>query len=499
LFNRNRGFHSQQHRSRISRQIRRAGAVDFFNLLTGPELLEMTEMHLPEHRERLYPPTVALSMFMKQSLAVDRSCQRAVDAWAAQRAAEGLNVQSIRTGAYCRSRARLPLEMIIALTRESGRLLSARAQRGWRWRGRCVKLADGTGISMPDTPENQARYPQPLSQAEGVGFPLAGLVGIVCLSTGAVLEAAIGAHASKGQSEQDLFRGLLSTLRPGDVLLADALYCSYFLIATLQAAGVDVLFEQHGSRHTDFRRGRVLGRRDHVVCWPKPTTRPAWMSREQYRAFPEQLSVREAKVDGQVLVTTMLNAPQVRKSELASLYARRWHVGVSSQRTRLLVGESPTEVRRPRPRSLGGIVARKQDDGALRQHTLKGACAKHQVVMCSERRGSLVTRFSPVAETVDNARRQQELGSKGPMRRFSPAGYQRRHDATEDVETGETLDARRGKPVEEIPAITVSGKGRCRHQGGGSGRSTEDGRAAKRARREGPGPVGTAFVKVRQG
>ncbi len=184
--------------------------------------------------------------------------------------------------------------------------------------------------------------------------------------------------------------------------------------------------------------------------------------------------------------------------EKLNWYAQRWKVGVSSQRTRLLVGESPTE-ERPRPRSLGGIVARKQDGGALRQHTLKGACAKHQVVMCSERRCSLVTRFSPVAETVDNARRQQEPGSKGPMRRFSPAGYQRRHGVTEDVETGETFDARRGKLVEEMPAITVSGKGRCRHQGGGSGRSTCDGRAAKRARREGPGPVGTAFVKVRQG
>ena len=312
--------------------------MDFFNLLTGPELLEMTETHLPEHRERLYPPTVALSMFMKQSLAVDRSCQRAVDAWAAQRAAEGLSVQSIRTGAYCRARARLPLPMIIALTRASGRLLCARAQRGWRWRGRCVKLADGTGISMPDTPDNQARYPQPRSQAAGVGFPLAGLVGIVCLSTGAVLEAAIGAHASKGQSEQDLFRGLLDTLRPGDVLLADALYCSYFLIATLQAAGVDVLFEQHGSRHTDFRRGQALGRRDHVVCWPKPTTRPAWMSREQYGAFPEQLTVREAKVDGQVLVSTMLDARAVRNSELAALYARRWHVELDLRNIKTTLG-----------------------------------------------------------------------------------------------------------------------------------------------------------------
>jgi hypothetical protein len=85
------------------------------------------------------------------------------------------------------------------------------------------------------------------------------------------------------------------------------------------------------------------------------------------------------------------------------------------------------------------------------------------------------------------------------MRRFSPAGYQRRHGATEDVETGEALDVRRGKPVEETAAITVSGKGLWRYRGGGSGRSTEDGRAAKHARREGPGPVGTAFVNVRQG
>jgi hypothetical protein len=338
LVDRNVGSRSQQHQNRIGRQIRQTGAVDFFNLLTGPELLEMTEQHLPEHRERLYPPTVALSMFMKQSLEEDRSCQRAVNTWAGQRAAEGLSVQSIRTGAYCRARKRLPLPMIVALARESGRLLSSRAPRAWRWRGRCVKLADGTGISMPDTAANQTRFPQPSSQAEGVGFPLAGLVGIVCLSTGAVLEAAIGAHASKGQSEQDLFRGLLDSMRPGDVLLADALYCSYFLIATLQAAGVDVLFEQHGSRITDFRRGKALGRRDHVVCWSKPTTRPQWMSREVYRAFPEQISVREAKVDGQVLVTTMCDARAVRKRELAALYAHRWHVELDIRNIKTTLG-----------------------------------------------------------------------------------------------------------------------------------------------------------------
>ena len=215
---RNVSFRWQQHRDRVRRQAHHVGAVDFFNLLTGPELLDTTEAYLPEHRERLYPPTLTLSMFMKQGLAADRSCQRAVNAWAAQRAAEGLSTQSIRTGAYCQARQRLPLALVSALTRETGRVLSARAQRGWRWRGRTVKLADGTGISMPDTPENQACYPQPSTQAEGVGFPLARLVGIICLSTGAVLEAALGPHAGQGHGELELFRSLSGALSAGDVL-----------------------------------------------------------------------------------------------------------------------------------------------------------------------------------------------------------------------------------------------------------------------------------------
>lgn len=328
----------RQQRGRIHRRAQQLGAVDFFNLLTGPELLEVTDSYLPVHRERLYPPTVTLSMFIKQVLAADRSCQRAVNAWAAQRAVEGLSVQSIRTGAYCQARQRLPLEMVKALTHETGRLLSGQAQPAWRWRGRAVKLADGTGISMPDTPQNQARYPQPSSQAEGVGFPLARLVAISCLSTGAVLEAALGPHAGKGHSELDLMRGLLGALSAGDVLLADALYGNYFMIAALQAAGVDVLCEQHGARITDFRRGQRLGERDHVVRWSKPPACPRWMTPQQYRDFPHELTVREVKVDGRVLVTTMCDARRVSKGELADLYARRWQVELDIRNIKTTLG-----------------------------------------------------------------------------------------------------------------------------------------------------------------
>jgi hypothetical protein len=327
-----------QRQTHIGRQAKATQAVEFFNVLTSPQLLNMTEALLPEHRERLYPPTVALSMFMRQVLESDGSCQKAVNGWAAQRAADGLCPCSVRTGGYCRARQRLPTEMVSGLTRETGRLLSQKALTWWLWRGRSVKLVDGTGISMPDTPENQERYPQPSTQAPGVGFPLARLVMVICLASGAALDAAIGPHSGKGTGELGLVRSLLEGFCPGDVMLADALYCNYWLIATLLARGVDVLFEQNGARTTDFRRGQSLGTRDHIVHWSKPAARPDWMTPEQYEAFPDELRVREVKVAHRVLVTTLFDHREVSKDDLSALYARRWNVELDLRNLKTTTG-----------------------------------------------------------------------------------------------------------------------------------------------------------------
>lgn len=337
----------QQHRKGIGRRLQQLEAVDFFNILTSPQLLEQTEAHLPEHRERLYPPTVTLAMFMRQVLNEDRSCQKAVNRWAAQRVAEGLSANSVDTAAYCRARQRLPIEMVMALTRASGQLMSTQAPRGWRWRGRVVKLVDGSTISMPDTPANQSWYPQPCSQAPGVGFPLARVLAVICLSTGAVMEAAMGACEGPGNSELGLLRTLAAAFCAGDVMLADALFCNYFLIATLQAIGVDVLFEQHGGRITDFRRGHSLGTRDHLVHWCKPAARPQWMTPEQYQAFPQTLTLREVQVEGRVLVTTLLDPHRVGKGELAELYARRWNVELDLRNIKTTLGMDVLSCRTP--------------------------------------------------------------------------------------------------------------------------------------------------------
>jgi len=100
-----------------------------------------------------------------------------------------------------------------------------------------------------------------------------------------------------------------------------------------------------------------------------------------------------------------------------------------------------------------------------------------------------------VAETVDNARRQQELTEKGLKRRFSPAGYQRWHVVKDYVETGEALDTRRRNIAEKAYPITLNGKWICRYQGDGLGCNTDDRCAAKRARRKGPRLVSIPYVQ----
>ena len=103
--------HLQQ---RTQKRAKNTDSNKFFNLLTSPELLSTVEDLLPEHRERLYPPTETLSMFLAQALNEDRSCQKAVNDAAIQRIAGGLPTISTATGAYCRARQKLPLSMILA-------------------------------------------------------------------------------------------------------------------------------------------------------------------------------------------------------------------------------------------------------------------------------------------------------------------------------------------------------------------------------------------------
>lgn len=301
---------------------------DVFNLLTSDSLLEVVESLLPEHRERLFPPTETLAMFVSQALSADRSCQAIVDRAAVQRLNGGLPICSTHTGGYCRARQRLPLEMVRELTGHLGHLMHRQVPDDWQWQGRNVRIIDGTTLTMPDTPENQATYPQQKSQADGLGFPICRLLGVTSLASGALLNAAVGPFAGKGGDEQSLLRSVQETFDAGDILLGDAYFAGYFFIADMQAKGVDLLMEQISGRKrvTDFRRGKRLGQRDHLIELKKPRQKPHWMSEEQYQSAPESVVVRELKAGGKILVTTLTCPVTHPKEVLKRLYRQRWSV-----------------------------------------------------------------------------------------------------------------------------------------------------------------------------
>lgn len=331
-------IHQRQQQKRIARRIQQTDSTGFFNLLTSPQLLDCVEEHLPEHRERLYPPTTTLAMFLSQALNTDASCQNAVNTFAVQRMCDGFFASSVRTGGYCRARQRLPLEMISSVAKRTGELMSSRMPTAWRWKNRAVKMVDGTTVSMPDTAANQAVYPQTYNQKPTLGFPLARIVGVICLSTGAIQNAAIGACKGKAGSEYALLLQLLDSFSAGDILLADRYYASYFLIALLRERGVDVVMGQFGARKTDFRRGKSLGTRDHIVHWPKPVIKPSWLTEEAYHGFPDTLAIREVNTGHAVIVTTLLSAKHASREELKILYKQRWNIELDFRHIKTTLG-----------------------------------------------------------------------------------------------------------------------------------------------------------------
>jgi hypothetical protein len=343
----NRSALSKQHR--VQRYAATNDAFDFFNMLTSPELLDPMEASLPDHRERLFPPTETLSMFLAQALKPDRSCQGIVDDSAVKRLIHGLPQCSTNTGAYCKARKRLPLEMVAGMVRHTGRLIAAEVSDMWLWYGRRVRLVDGTTVTLPDTQANQTAYPQQRAQKPGLGFPICRIVGVTCLSSGAVLGAAMGGYKGKGSGEQALLRTLLDIFEPGDVMLGDAFYGTYFLLAELQSRGVDALFEQNGMRKrvTDFRRGKKLGVKDHLIELTKPKVCPKWMTHEQYESAPDTLIIRELDVCGKTLVTTMTCQNTTPKSALKDLYKRRWQVELDIRNIKTTLGMETLSCKTP--------------------------------------------------------------------------------------------------------------------------------------------------------
>jgi hypothetical protein len=306
-------------------------------------------------RHKVYTPALTLWAFLTQVASPDGSCRAAVARAMAWLVGQGLRAARPATGPYCKARARLPESLPRRLAREAGRDLHARAEAGWLWQGRRVKVADGTTVSMPDTPANQRAYPQPDAQQPGLGFPIARAVVVFCLATGAALDAALGRYRGKRTGEAALLRELAGGFEPGDVVLGDRSFGGFFDLALWRARGVDAVVRLHQARRADFRAGRRLGRGDHVVRWARPD-RPEWLDAETYAALAQGLEVREVEVRVAqpgfrtrrlVVATTLLDADRYPAGALAALYRARWHAELDLRSLKVPLGLDVLRCRAP--------------------------------------------------------------------------------------------------------------------------------------------------------
>jgi len=304
-----------------------------FGDLFAERLLDRSDKGV-NSRHRSLPPQVTFWAFVAQALSPKSSCRevvRRVEAW--WHWGQLRSAPTVSAGAYCQARQRLSLDTLRLIRAQVAWQMERTVLQEERWlEGREVKIVDGTSFSMPDTAANQAVWPQPHGQQPGCGFPVAKMVGLFSLASGALLEESVG---NLHVHDSLLFTSLWDRLSKGDIILGDRAFCSYGAMAALFQRGVDTVMRLHQLRKTDWRRGRHLGAGDRLVTWSRPGPAPEHWSQAQWDLLPAQLSVRLVRVmvvapgfrtRTVLIATTLTDAALYPADALRELYAQRWTV-----------------------------------------------------------------------------------------------------------------------------------------------------------------------------
>jgi hypothetical protein len=304
-------------------------------------------------RNRVLDPVTTVHVFLLQILNGNTACT----------ALSRLAGVAFTAAAYCYARARLPLALFEDLLAGVGDALFPEVQQTGRWLGHRTWSLDGSSFSMPDTPALQKHFGQPGAQVQGCGFPVAHLLALFHAGTGLLLRVVAAPlrthdlrHATTVHPELD----------EGDILLADRGLASFAHLALLSLRKLHAVFRCHqkqlvsfrvGRKHTGQRRSakglprsrylRRLGRRDQLVEYSKPTTRPTWLDRATYDGLPATLPVRELRfltpqrghrTQVITLVTTLLDPKAYPAADLAELYRSRWQIEVNLRHLKTTMG-----------------------------------------------------------------------------------------------------------------------------------------------------------------
>lgn len=107
-------------------------------------------------RQSIFTAETTFWMFLAQVFAADGACREVLRKYQVWRALTGNKEIPPNTGGCCQARARLPLRYMRTVhERLVDRINKESSLQPWC--GRSVIVADGSSVSMPDTPENQER------------------------------------------------------------------------------------------------------------------------------------------------------------------------------------------------------------------------------------------------------------------------------------------------------------------------------------------------------
>lgn len=298
-----------------------------------PKALLQPEKEGAMSRRRLFSKENTFWAFLSQILDADGGCKEVIRKLQSYASLKGTVFPSSSTASYCTARRKLDLQTLTTIFDHTARYRRPTPSAG-RLNNRRVVVVDGTGVSMPDTPENQEVWPQSASQKPGCGFPSARICACFSLASGTLLSYAIG---NKKSHELSLFRQQWQTFLTGDIFLGDKGFCSYFDITSLASRGIDSVVTL--ARRAPVRAAKSrkkLGADDLLISWQRPVyTANLAQPKETWQRLPEELLLRQIKVTVPYpgfrtrqfhLVTTLLDPIQYPAADLADLYFQRWDV-----------------------------------------------------------------------------------------------------------------------------------------------------------------------------
>jgi hypothetical protein len=259
----------------------------------------------------------------------------------------------VSAAAYGQARAKRPRRVFDRLLERFGSAVQRSALDAGRWPGPRTVLVAGSGGSLPATPARQEAFGQSTEPRPGCGVPGAYLLGLCQAGTGVLRKRVVAPLLPHALAQVQQVHPMVA---PGDVLVADRGLGASAPLALRVQAGVHAVRRVGARPMGDFTPGRplvrpsvrrtsavngvprsrwltALGVHDQLVAWWKPTTCPAWLTRQALAARPEaggRRAVRDHmgrpgfRTRQITLATTLLDADIDHVADRAERYRQRW-------------------------------------------------------------------------------------------------------------------------------------------------------------------------------